>query len=76
MAEWSLKFADARGEIRQEVAEAASEGGNPGSPHPGRVFLVYSIKPRSEKSRESEGLRVGRKKINVEKIPDLQSAVS
>src|ERR1700722_8553437 len=66
MAEWTLKFADARGEIRQEVAEAASEGEV-------RVrltqqgFLVYSIKPRSEIGGIG-GLRGSRKKINVEKF--------
>ncbi len=66
MAEWTLKFADARGEIRQEVAEAASEG-----EIRDRLtllgFLVYSIKPRSEIAGIG-GLRAGRKKINVEKF--------
>ena len=47
MPEWTLKYADARGEIHQQVAEAGSE-------HELRHrftqqgFLVYSVKPRSE----------------------------
>src|ERR1700733_14447480 len=66
MAEWSLKFADARGEIRQEVAEAASEG-EIRDRLTQQGFLVYSIKPRSEIAGIG-GLRAGRKKINVEKF--------
>ncbi len=66
MAEWTLKFADARGEIRQEVAEAASEG-EIRDRLTQQGFLVYSIKPRSEIAGIG-GLRAGRKKINVEKF--------
>ncbi len=66
MAEWSLKFADARGEIRQEVAEAASEG-EIRDRLTQQGFLIYSIKPRSEIGGIG-GLRTGRKKINVEKF--------
>ncbi len=66
MAEWTLKFADARGEIRQEVAEAASEG-EIRDRLTQQGFLVYSIKPRSEIAGIG-GLRASRKKINVEKF--------
>ena len=66
MAEWTLKFADARGEIRQEVAEAASEG-EIRDRLTQQGFLVYSIKPRSEIGGIG-GLRAARKKINVEKF--------
>lgn len=67
MAEWTLKFADARGEIRQEVAEAASER-ELRDRFTQQGFLVYSIKPRSEISGIATGLRAKRKKINVEKF--------
>jgi len=67
MAEWTLKFADARGEIRQEVAEAASER-ELRDRFTQQGFLVYSIKPRSEISGIATGLRTKRKKINVEKF--------
>jgi type IV pilus assembly protein PilC len=67
MAEWTLKFADARGEIRQEVAEAASER-ELRDRFTQQGFLVYSIKPRSEISGIATGLRTKRKKISVEKF--------
>ena len=67
MAEWTLKFADARGEIRQEVAEAASER-ELRDRFTQQGFLVYSIKPRSEISGIANGLRTKRKKISVEKF--------
>jgi len=47
MPEWTLKYADARGEIRQQVAEAASER-ELRDRFTGQGFLVYSVKPRSE----------------------------
>ncbi len=67
MAEWTLKFADARGEIRQEVAEAASER-ELRDRFTQQGFLVYSIKPRSEISGIATGLRTKRKKISVERF--------
>ena len=63
MAEWSLKFADARGEIHQQVAEAESER-ELRDRLTQQGFLVYSIKPRSE----GLGLRTSSKKLNLEKF--------
>ena len=47
MAEWTLKYADARGEIHQQVAEAGSER-ELRDRYTQQGFLVYSVKPRSE----------------------------
>jgi type IV pilus assembly protein PilC len=66
MSEWSLKYADARGEIHQQVAEAASEG-ELRERFTQQGYLVYSIKPRSEISALT-GLQPSRKKINLEKF--------
>ncbi len=65
MAEWSLKYADARGEIRQQVAEAASEK-ELRERFTEQGFLVYSIKPRSSVM----GMEIGggSKKIDTEKF--------
>ncbi len=67
MAEWTLKYADARGAIHQQVAEAGSER-EVRDRYTQQGFLVYSVKPRSE-----IGALVGRsasrkKKINLEKF--------
>jgi len=66
MAEFVLKYADPRGEIHQQVAEAASEKGLRDR-FSQQGFLIYSIKPR----REIAGMTVGggrKKKINLEKF--------
>jgi type IV pilus assembly protein PilC len=65
MAEWSLKYADARGEIHQRVAEAGSER-ELRDRYTQQGFLVYSIKPKSELSGLTSSSR--KKKINVEKF--------
>jgi type IV pilus assembly protein PilC len=67
MAEWTLKYADARGEIHQQVAEAASER-ELRDRYTEQGYLIYSIKPRSELSGLAGGLTSGSKKINVEKF--------
>ncbi len=68
MAEWTLKYADARGEVHQQVAEAGSER-ELRERYTQQGFLVYSIKPRSEISVLSSGLKQPKKKkINVEKF--------
>src|SRR5215469_7375922 len=68
MAEWTLKYADGRGEIHQQVAEAGSER-EVRDRYTQQGFLVYSVKPRSEMSAISAGLRQPKKKkINVEKF--------
>src|ERR1019366_7635431 len=47
MAEWTLKYADARGAIHQQVAEASSEK-ELRDRFSQQGFLIYSIKPRIE----------------------------
>ena len=67
MPEWSLKYADSRGEIHQQVAEADSE-------HELRDklteqgFLVYSIQPRGDARGITEAFRGRPKKLNIEKF--------
>jgi type IV pilus assembly protein PilC len=66
MPEWTLKYADARGEMHQQVAEAASER-ELRERFTGQGFLVYSIKPRSEAEPVSNA--IGRRKnISLEKF--------
>ena len=67
MAEWTLKYADARGEIHQQVAEAASER-ELRDRYTQQGFLVYNIKPRSEISGLASGLRPSGKRFNLEKF--------
>src|SRR5882724_3536572 len=67
MAEWTLKYADARGEIHQQVAEGTTER-ELRDRYTQQGFLVYSIKPRSEMSGFAAGFQKRRKKINVEKF--------
>ena len=67
MAEWSLKYADSRGEIHQKVAEADSEG-ELRDRLTSQGFLVYSIRPRSEMSGIAEGFKSKSRKLNVEKF--------
>lgn len=67
MAEWTLKYADARGEIHQQVAEGASER-ELRDRYTQQGFLVYSIKPRSEISGLASSFQSRRKKINIEKF--------
>ncbi len=69
MAEWSLKYADARGEIHHHVAEAASER-ELRDQYTQQGFLVYSIRPRSEIRDLGATLRGRgrRKKLNIEKF--------
>lgn len=68
MPEWTLRYADARGELHQQVAEGTSERElrdrltNQG-------FLVYSIKPRNDAGGFSASIGGPRgKKINLEKF--------
>jgi type IV pilus assembly protein PilC len=67
MAEWTLKYADARGEIHQQVAEAGSER-ELRDRYTQQGFLVYSVKPRTEVTALAGGLRKTRKKLNLEKF--------
>lgn len=63
MAEWTLKYADARGEIHQQVAQAESEG-ELRDRLTEQGFLVYSIQPRSAVLSQAGR----RKKLNLEKF--------
>lgn len=68
MAEWTLKYADARGEIHQMVAEAGSER-ELRDRYTQQGFLVYSVKPRSELAGLTSGLRpTTKKKLDMEKF--------
>ncbi len=67
MAEFALKYADARGEIHNQVAEAASEQElRDRMTHQG--FLVYSVKPRGQMSALSASFGGRGKKLNIEKF--------
>jgi len=65
MAEFVLKYADPRGEVHQQVAEAATEK-DLRERYSQQGFLIYSIKPR----HAIAGVQVGggKKKINLEKF--------
>jgi type IV pilus assembly protein PilC len=67
MAEFAVKYADPRGEVHQQVAEAISEK-DLRDRYAQQGFLIYSIKPR----REVAGLPIAiggkRKKLNLEKF--------
>jgi type IV pilus assembly protein PilC len=67
MAEWTLKYADARGEIHQQVAEAGSER-EIRDRYTQQGFLVYSVKPRSEIGALVGASRSRKKKLNLEKF--------
>jgi type IV pilus assembly protein PilC len=65
MPEWTLKYADSRGEIHQQVAEANSER-ELRDRFSAQGFLIYSIKQRSE--AVSAVTRPRGKKIDLEKF--------
>src|ERR1700685_960629 len=71
MAEWTLKYADARGEMHQQVAEGSSER-ELRDKLTNQGFLVYSIKPRAEAGGFAGSIgsigKSGGKKINLEKF--------
>ena len=67
MPEWVLKYADGRGQIHQQVAEAASEQ-ELREQYTQQGFLVYSIRPRTQLAPLSAKLRRRRGKLNLEKF--------
>ena len=69
MSDWVLKYADARGEIHQQVAQAASEG-EVRERFAQQGFLIYSIRPRRvARGLSTEVSLLGRrKKLNLEKF--------
>jgi type IV pilus assembly protein PilC len=64
VAEFVLKYADLRGEVHQQVAEAGSEK-DLRERYQQQGFLIYSIKPRHAIAGMTMG---GKKKINLEKF--------
>jgi type IV pilus assembly protein PilC len=64
MAEWTLKYADARGEMHQQVAQAESER-ELRDRYTEQGYLVYSVRPREG---VGVGLRPRGKKLNLEKF--------
>ena len=68
MAEFVLKYADARGEVKQQVAKAASEQ-ELRERYTKQGFMIYSIKPKGGGIAALTGASVGRrKKLNLEKF--------
>ncbi len=67
MAEWTLKYADVRGEMHQQVAEATSER-ELRDKLTQQGFLVYSIKPKHENAGLNVNIGSRSKKINLEKF--------
>jgi len=68
MGDFVLKYADGRGQIRQQVATAGSEK-ELRERFSQQGFLIYSIKPRTAVGAlASRGLFAGRKKLNLERF--------
>jgi type IV pilus assembly protein PilC len=66
MAEFLLRYADAQGEVHQQVAEGRSED-ELREKYSQQGFLVYSIRPRAELAGLTRRLG-GKKKLNQEKF--------
>ncbi len=67
MAQFLLKYADARGQIHQQVAEGSSEK-ELRERFTEQGFLVYSIRPRGQALALSQRLTGRRKKLNPERF--------
>ncbi|HLK67464.1 MAG TPA: type II secretion system F family protein [Bryobacteraceae bacterium] len=67
MAEFVLKYADGRGQIHQQVANAGTEK-ELRDRYSQQGFLIYSIKPRTSAALVSAGLTGRNKKLNLEKF--------
>ncbi len=67
MAEWVLKYADPRGEVRQQVAEADSAQ-ELKDKYTRQGYLVYWVKPKTELAGLTQRVGSSRKKINQEKF--------
>jgi type IV pilus assembly protein PilC len=72
MAEFVLKYADARGQIKQEIAQAATEQ-EVREKFTQQGFLVYSVKPKGKFDQLVDGCKPQEKAQR--KVPDLQPAV-
>src|SRR5205807_1407261 len=67
MAEWVLKYADARGEIHQQTANAGSEQ-EVRDRYSQQGFLIYSIRARRSGIAAGAGLLGRSKKLNLERF--------
>ena len=67
MSDYVLKYADARGEVHNQVAKGSSEQ-EIRERFTRQGFLVYSVKPKSGLSLTGEIRTPGRKKLNLEKF--------
>src|SRR5438309_75285 len=68
MSEYAVKYADARGEVRQQVAKATSEQ-ELRDRYTKQGFMIYSIKPKSGISAMAGGgVFARKKKLNLEKF--------
>lgn len=67
MSEYLLKYADARGQIKQEVVDGGSES-EIRERFSSQGFLVYSIKPKGKFDAVSTATGSKQKKINLEKF--------
>ena len=67
MAEWVLKYADTRGEIHQQTANAGSEQ-EVRDRYSQQGFLIYSIRPRRTGLAAGAGLFGRSKKLNLERF--------
>lgn len=67
MAEWTLKYADTRGEIRQQVVEGGTAR-ELRDKFTQQGFLVYSVKPKGELGGLSKRLGTRKTKLNQEKF--------
>ncbi len=69
MSDWVLKYADARGEIHQQVAQASTEQ-EVRDRFAQQGFLIYSVRPRRvARGLSTEVSLLGRrKKLNLEKF--------
>src|SRR4051812_48516442 len=67
MAEWVLKYADARGEIHHQVAQAGSEK-EIRERYTQQGFLIYSVQPRKGFAALATSSGKSRKKLNLEKF--------
>jgi type IV pilus assembly protein PilC len=67
MPQFALKYADARGEIRQQVMEAANEA-EVRHKLTEQGYLVYSVQARGSLAGFSQGLGRRRKKLDLEKF--------
>lgn len=67
MPEFTLKYADPRGEIKQQVAEAGSEQ-ELRDRYSSQGYLIYSIRPRRDLAGLGAGLGPRSKKLDLEKF--------